>query len=150
MRVSFPIARIVIRIAHGNNTPILRVVPLSHSFDISALLRAPRRGQEIDEESENVEGEDEGDEPLEHGGDVLLDGEGREGEDDGEDDFDDDEGEFGPEGEAQDAVLAEVDAEALVLGADEDGGDDVAGDEEEEEAVVEVRVVQGVEDREED
>jgi hypothetical protein len=38
-----------------------------------------------------------------------------------------DESEFNPEGDAQDAVLAVVDAEALVLPADEDCGDDVAG-----------------------
>lgn len=38
-------------------------------------------------------------------------------------------------------MLAEVHAEALVFGADEDGANDVAGDEEEEEAVVEAFVV---------
>ncbi len=41
-------------------------------------------------------------------------------------------------------------AETLVLGADENGGEDVAGDEEEEETVVEVGVVEGIEDGEED
>ena len=38
----------------------------------------------------------------------------------------------------------------MVLGADEDGGDDVAGYEEEEKAVVEFGVVESVEDGEED
>ena len=39
----------------------------------------------------------------------------------GECDFGEDEEEFDPEGNAQNAVLAEVDAEALVFGANEDG-----------------------------
>ena len=47
-------------------------------------------------------------------------------------------------------MFAEMDAETLVFGADEDGGDDVAGYEEEEETVVEARVVEGVEYGEED
>ena len=47
-------------------------------------------------------------------------------------------------------MLAEMHAEALVLSADEDGADDVAGHEEEEEAVVQVRVVEGVENGEKD
>ena len=47
-------------------------------------------------------------------------------------------------------MFAEMDAEALEFGADEDGGDDVAGYEEEEEAVVEAWGVEGVEDGEED
>ena len=47
-------------------------------------------------------------------------------------------------------MFSEMDAEALVLGADEDGGDDVAGYEEEEETVVEARVVESVEYGEED
>lgn len=47
-------------------------------------------------------------------------------------------------------MLAVVHAEALVFGAHEDGGEDVAGDEEEEETVVQFWVVQGVETGEED
>jgi hypothetical protein len=46
---------------------------------------------------------------------------------DREAELDEDEGEFDPEGDAQDAVLAVVDAETLVLPADEDCGDGVAG-----------------------
>ena len=100
------------------------------------LLGAPRRGQQIDKEGQDVKGEDEGDDPFEYGSHILPAVEGGDDEDDGEDYLDDDEDEFEPEGEAQDAVLAEMHAEALVLGADEDGADDVAGHEEEEEAVV--------------
>ena len=61
-------------------------------------------GEEVDVEGEDVEGEDEGDGPLEHGGGVggLLEVAGGEG--DGEDDLDDDEGELDVEGYAEDAV----------------------------------------------
>lgn len=120
-----------------------------HKLGIRVLLGAPGGGQQIDEESEDVEGEDEGDDPFENGGHVLFSVKGGDCEDDCKDDLDDDEHELEPEGEAQDAVLAEVHAQALVLGADEDGADDVAGDEEEEEAVVEMRILEGVEDGEE-
>lgn len=48
-------------------------------------------------------------------------GEGRGDEDDGERELGEDEEELHPEGGAQDAVLAEMNAEALVFGADEDG-----------------------------
>lgn len=113
-------------------------------------LSAPRRREQVREEGEGVKSEDERDDPLEDGGDVLPAVKGGGGEDGGEGDLDEDEEELEPEGEAQDAVLAEVRAQALVFGADEDGADDVAGDEEEEEAVVEVGVVEGVEDGEED
>lgn len=54
-------------------------------------------------------------------------GEGCGDEDDGEHELGEDEEELHPEGGAQDAVLAEVHAEALVFGADEDGGEHVAG-----------------------
>ena len=47
-------------------------------------------------------------------------------------------------------MFSEMDSQALVFGADEDGGDDVAGNEEEEKAVVEFGVVESVEDGEED
>lgn len=43
-------------------------------------------------------------------------------------------------------MLAEVDAESLVLCADEDGGNKVAGYEEEQKAVMEPGVADGVED----
>ena len=45
---------------------------------------------------------------------------------DGKADLDEDEDELDPKGHAQDAVFAEVDPQPLVLGADEDGGNDVA------------------------
>ena len=114
------------------------------------LLRAPRRRQQIDKERQHVKGKDERDDPFENGRDVLAAREGGADEDGGKANLDEDESELEPEGEAQDAVLAEMHAEALVLGADEDGADDVAGHEEEEEAVVQAGVVQRVEDGEQD
>jgi hypothetical protein len=50
----------------------------------------------------------------------------RDTKDDGECDFGEDEEELDPEGDSQDAVLAEMDPETLVFGADEDGADNVA------------------------
>ena len=114
------------------------------------LLRAPRRRQQIHKECQHIKRKDERDDPLEDRSDVLAAGKGGADEDRGEGNLDKDEDELEPEGEAQDAVLAEVHAEALVFGADEDGADDVAGHEEEEEAVVQARVVERVEDGEED
>jgi hypothetical protein len=65
-------------------------------------------GDEVDEEGEDVAGEDEGDGPLQHGGGVVavLEVGGAEG--DGEGDFEEDEGELDAEGDAEDAVLAEI------------------------------------------
>ena len=117
---------------------------------VRMLLRAPRRRQQIDKERQYVKGKDERDDPLEHRRDVLATREGGADEDGGKGNLDEDESELEPEGEAQDAVLAEMHAEALVLGADEDGADDVAGHEEEEEAVVQAGVVERVEDGEQD
>lgn len=52
---------------------------------------------EVNEEGEDVEGEDEGDQPLEDGGGVPVAGPVAADESDGQDDFQDDEREFDPE-----------------------------------------------------
>lgn len=97
----------------------------------------PTRRQQIHKKGQNVECKDERNDPFKHRSDVLVSVRERSShEDGGEDDFKDDEKEFQPEGRAKDAVLSEVDAKALIFGADKDGGDDVAGHEEEEEAIV--------------
>lgn len=124
----------ICRILH-HRTLVLKPLAM-HELRIGMLLGAPRRRQQIHKEGEDVESEDEGDDPFEDGRYVLLAVKGGGGEDDGEDDLHDDEEEFEPEGKAQDAVLAEMHAETLVLGTDEDGADDVAGHEEEEKAIV--------------
>lgn len=63
-------------------------------------------GPQVDEEGEDVEGEDEGDHPLEDGGHVVVLAEVVDGEGDGQRQFDQDKGELDPERDAQDAVLA--------------------------------------------
>jgi hypothetical protein len=86
--------------------------------------------QQIHHEREDVPREHKGNDPLENRADVLL----RpvvalcaDAEADGKADLDDDEGEFDEEACEQDAVLGAVEeAQAEVLGADEDGADDVA------------------------
>ena len=137
-----PIARRII----GIKPPTVRIhrptehIPsslglLRHFVVLGALGRAKavvlvlgaRRRQEIDDEAPDVEDVDEGDGPLDDGGPVVVVLIGEDAEGDGEAELDEDEGELDPEGRAQDAVFAEVDPEPLVFGADEDGGDDVAG-----------------------
>lgn len=112
-----------------------------------AAVGGVARGPQVDDEGEDVEGEDEGDGPLEDGGVVEVVVQVAHAEADGEAELDDDEDELDPEGDAQDAVLAVLDAEALVLPADEDGGQQVAGDEEHEEDVVQLGVAGRVEAR---
>ena len=73
-------------------------------------------GPQVDDEGEDVKGEDEGDDPLEVGGDVLVAGEGQGGKGDGQDDLDEDEGELDPEGGAKDAVAAVSCAKKKVAG----------------------------------
>lgn len=77
-------------------------------------------------------------------------GKGCGNEDDGESKFDEDEGEFDPKGDAEDAMLSIVNAEALILGAEEDGGEDETADEDEEEAIMESVMSICVKDGEED
>lgn len=126
-------------------------------FDISGVspalglvVLAADAGQQIEQEAEDVEGEDQGDDPLEDGGDVALVRPRGADEDSGERDLDQDERQLDPEADAQDAVLAVVDPQALVLGAEKHSGQDEACDEEQEEPVVQVRVVVRVEDGEQD
>lgn len=63
----------------------------------------------------------------------------------GQNDFDEDKGEFDPEGDGENAVLALiVSAESLVLSADEDGADDVSDDEKTEAEIVDSWEVVGI------
>jgi hypothetical protein len=66
------------------------------------------RGEQVDVEGEYVEGEDEGDDPLENRGGVggLLEVAGAEG--DGQNYLDDDEDELDVEGYAEDAVVVVI------------------------------------------
>ena len=96
--------------------------------------------QQINEKAKNPESEHEGNDPFQYGTNLCPLGKGADSESYRQCDFNQDEREFDPEGDAQDTVLALVYTHPLVLGAEEDGADEVAGDEEEEEDVVEARV----------
>lgn len=102
---------------------------------------------EVDDEGDGVEGEDEGDDPLEDGGRVslLLAAEDAEGDDEGE--LDDDESELYPEGEAEHAVFVVFLAQTLVFRADEYSRDEVASNKESEEQVMQHLVLARLEDR---
>ena len=111
-----------------HRTPILRPFEM-HKLRVRVLLGTPSCRQQIDKEGEDVKREHEGNDPLENGRNVLFAVERGGHENDCKDELDNDEHEFEPKGEAQDPMLAEVDAEPLVLGADEYGADDISGDE---------------------
>jgi len=113
------------------------------------MFRAHRRPQ-IQHERQNVKGEDQGDDPLDDSGNVLVVVPRCGAEDDGKGDFDDDESQFDPEGETKDAMLAVVNAQTLILGAKKDCTEDIAAQEEEEAAVMDAVVMVGVEVRQED
>ena len=132
-RVCIPIDAIRRRSIGGSGrihhrTPILRSFEM-HKLRVRVLLGTPSCRQQIDKEGEDVKGEHERDDPLENGRNVLFAVERGGYEDDCKDELDNDEHEFEPKGEAQDPMLAEVDAKPLVLGADENGADDISGDE---------------------
>lgn len=130
--------------------PILNSFHMLHHLLIRMCLFTPCCRQQINKEGEYIESEDERNNPLKHGSDILLLSESSCSEDDGETDFHKNENQLHPEAETQNAMLAEVDAETLIFGTYEDSADDVAGDEEEEEAVMKMGVVEGIEDGEED
>lgn len=97
--VQVAIAAGLLHLALGG-VPDVRVVRL----EARAGVAGAHGREEVDVEREHVEGEDEGDGPLEDRGGVggLLEVAGREG--DGEDHFDYDEGELDVEGDAENAV----------------------------------------------
>ncbi|KAL9057515.1 MAG: hypothetical protein Q9206_002305 [Seirophora lacunosa] len=79
------------------------------------------RSRLIHEKCQYVKCENECNNPFEDGSDGLVAGKAGSDEDGSEEYFDDDEEELHPEGGAEDAVLAEVDAEALIFSTYEDG-----------------------------
>jgi len=113
------------------------------------LVAGASRGEEVDDERPYVEDVDQRDDPFEDGGFVDFAAALQDAEGDGEAGLDEDESELDPEAGAQNAVLAEVDAEALVFGADEDRGDDVSCNEDGKHCLVDIREASGVEDGQE-
>ena len=103
-----------------------RIITSPHSWEPVLRISCASCRQEVRYEAPDIEDVDQRDDPLEDSADVVVFVFLSDGEDNGERDFGEDEEQLDPEGDAQDAVFAEVDAEALVLGADEDGADNVA------------------------
>jgi len=125
-------------------------IPHVHPLHIRPHLRISRRRQQIHKESQDIESEDQRNDPFKHSRHILLLRKHGRSEHDCKRNFDENEGQFRPETEAQDEVFPEMHSQALVFGADEDGRDDVASYEKKEEGVVEMRMVKSVEDGEED
>lgn len=86
--------------------------------------------QQIDDKREDVTGEDKGNDPFEDGGRVSLRGVialGANAKGNGESKFDDDERGFDDEAGQQNAMLGSIeDAQAQILGTDEDGTNEVS------------------------
>lgn len=85
------------------------------------LVAGAGHGQEVDDEAPDVEDVAERDDPLEDGGFVDFAAALQHTEGDGEAALKEDEAELDPEADGEDTVFLPVDAETLVLGADEDG-----------------------------
>lgn len=107
-------------------------------------------GPKIEHKTEDVEGEDKGHDPLENRGGIPVVGPGCAYKDDSEDDLSEDESELDPEADSQDSVMTIMNAEPLIFGAEEDGGNDVADDENEQTAIVDGVVAIRVENRQND
>jgi hypothetical protein len=110
----------------------------------------PNRRQEVHEETEDVTTVDKRDTPLQTRRNVPHMFLAAHAKRDNHANLQNDKRELDPEAVAQDRVLAVPYAEALVLPANEDRGDDVATDEDAQEDVVQFVVVLAVEDGEED
>ena len=131
---------------HGH----LVVVGADRGSEAVLLVARAGCGQKVDDERPDVADVDQGDDPLKDSGFVGRAAALQDTEGDGKSAFHENESELDPEAGAEDAVLAEVHAEALVFGADEDCRNDVAADEHGEHGLVDVRVASGVKDGQED
>ena len=125
-------------------------IPHVHPLRIGPHLRISRRRQQIHKESQDIKSEDKRNDPFKHSRHILLLRKHGRSEHDCKRNFDENEGQFRPETEAQDEMFPEMNSQALVFGAAEDGRDDVASYEKEEKGVMEMGVVKSVEDGEED
>lgn len=124
IRINRPTHHIPTRLRRHPHLIIL--LPQRQRETIILMSRLGRR-EEVNDEAPDVEDVDERDGPFDNGGAVVVSLVSKDAESDCEGDFDEDEGELDPEGGSEDALVAVVDSESLVFGADEDGGDDVAG-----------------------
>lgn len=101
-------------------------------------------------EREDVEAKHQCNDPLDDRSRVIVLVITKHDERNGQADGDENEGQLDPKGDGEHAMLGVVHAEALVLGADEDGRDEVADDEKAQKDVVQTGVVRGIEDTEAD
>lgn len=133
----------VLHLMHGRST-----VPRLSAI-VAVVLGVNSRVQ-VHIEREDVKAEDHRDDPFKDGRRVIFLVVTKHDERNSQADGDDNEGQLDPEGDGEYAVLGVVHAEALVLCADEDGGEEVADDEEPQEDVVHARVAGCVEDAQAD
>lgn len=66
-------------------------------LEAHVVVLCPARGPQVDDKGQDVECEDEGDDPLKVGGNVLPVGKGEDTKGNGQADFEEDEGELDPE-----------------------------------------------------
>lgn len=122
---------------------------LIHALVVSPVPSGPLGpdgGIQIDPKRKDIETKNKRNRPLQHRGGVVVLSEIATSKRDGQDDLDDDKRQLDPEGNAEDAVLAIAHAEPLILPADKDGADDVAGNEQQQKNVVQLGVSRRVED----
>lgn len=113
------------------------------------MARSNRR-QEVYGEGGDKDAEEKGNDPFEDGGQIVatfLHGYAKYNCQSQEEE---DPAQLQPEGEAQQPILSLVDPQPLVLGADEDGGDNVTDDEDGEHHIMEMVVPARVKDRQQD
>jgi hypothetical protein len=110
---------------------VISFVALLDSWTLSKPLRhmvfGSYTGNQIEQEAEHVEGEDQGNDPLEHSCHIVLVCEICYREDDSQDNFDQDEDELDPEGYSDDPVVPVMDAKSLVFSTYENGAYDESG-----------------------
>ena len=106
--------------------------------------------QQIQNETQNIEGEDISDGPFNTSRGVLMGSKHRTRERNRQQYFNTNEDKLDPETYAQNAVIAVVDSQTLVFGTDEDRREDIACNEEEEHAVVETVMMVCIFDRKSD
>ena len=92
-------------------------------------LALPDSGQEIDEEGEDPARENQSDDPLKHRCDIIMVGESCDRETNRQENLHQNEGQFQPEADPQDAVFPEMDTQLLIFGTGEDRRQDDASDE---------------------
>lgn len=91
---------------------------------------------QVDRKRDNVEREDEGDDPLNDSCCVAVVCPSERHESDSQEELDEDEEELDPEGDSEDAVIAVLDTQTLILRADKDRGNPIATNEQQQKHVM--------------